>query len=168
MSDVAIIMGSDSDWPTMEDAAKILDDFGISYSVDVVSAHRMPLEMVEFAQTAQSKGYKVIIAGAGGAAHLPGMVASLTTLPVIGVPIALKNLDGMDSLLSIVQMPAGVPVATVGVGNAKNAGLIAARILGVCDASISIKVSDGLKELNKVAKEKGENLNSRRNHKTGF
>ena len=168
MSDVAIIMGSDSDWPTMEDAAKILDGFEISYSVDVVSAHRMPLEMVEFAQTAQSKGYKVIIAGAGGAAHLPGMVASLTTLPVIGVPIALKNLDGIDSLLSIVQMPAGVPVATVGVGNAKNAGLIAARILGVCDASISTKVSDGLKELNKIAKEKGENLNSRRNHKTGF
>ena len=100
MSDVAIIMGSDSDWPTMEDAAKILDDLGISYSADVVSAHRMPLEMVEFAQTAQAKGYKVIIAGAGGSAHLPGMVASLTTLPVIGVPVALKNLDGMDSLLS--------------------------------------------------------------------
>ncbi|MEY4061380.1 MAG: hypothetical protein RL602_11, partial [Actinomycetota bacterium] len=104
MSDVAIIMGSDSDWPTMEDAAKILDDLGISYTADVISAHRMPLEMVEFSQTAQSKGYKVIIAGAGGAAHLPGMVASLTPLPVIGVPVALKNLDGMDSLLSIVQM----------------------------------------------------------------
>ena len=168
MSDVAIIMGSDTDWPTMEDAAKILDDLDITYSVDVVSAHRMPLEMVEFAQTAQSKGYKVIIAGAGGAAHLPGMVASLTTLPVIVVPIALKNLDGMDSLLSIVQMPAGVPVATVGVGNAKNAALLAARILGVSDAAISAKVADGLKEINKIAKEKGENLNSRRNHKTGF
>ena len=101
MSDVAIIMGSDSDWPTMEDAAKILDELGISYTADVISAHRMPLEMVEFSQTAQSKGYKVIIAGAGGAAHLPGMVASLTPLPVIGVPVALKNLDGMDSLLSI-------------------------------------------------------------------
>jgi 5-(carboxyamino)imidazole ribonucleotide mutase len=168
MSDVAIIMGSDSDWPTMEEAAKTLDALGISYSVDVVSAHRMPLEMVEFSQTAHSKGYKVIIAGAGGAAHLPGMVASLTTLPVIGVPIALKNLDGLDSLLSIVQMPAGVPVATVGVGNAKNAGLLAARILGVSDAAISAKVADGLQEINKIAKEKGQNLNSRRNHKTGF
>jgi len=168
MSDVAIIMGSDSDWPTMEDAAKVLDELGISYSVDVVSAHRMPLEMVEFAQSAQAKGYKVIIAGAGGAAHLPGMVASLTTLPVIGVPVAQKNLDGMDSLLSIVQMPAGVPVATVGVGNAKNAALLAARILGVSDATISAKVADALQEINKVAKEKGESLNSRRNNKTGF
>ena len=168
MSDVAIIMGSDSDWPTMEDAAKTLDDFGISYSVDVVSAHRMPLEMVEFAQSALSKGYKVIIAGAGGAAHLPGMVASLTTLPVIGVPVAQKNLDGMDSLLSIVQMPAGVPVATVGVGNAKNAALLAARILGVSDATISAKVSNALKDINTIAKEKGESLKSRRNNKTGF
>jgi 5-(carboxyamino)imidazole ribonucleotide mutase len=168
MSDVAIIMGSDSDWPTMEEAAKVLDELGISYSADVISAHRMPLEMVEFAQEAQSKGFKVIIAGAGGAAHLPGMVASLTTLPVIGVPVALKNLDGMDSLLSIVQMPAGVPVATVGVGNAKNAALLAARILGVSNAEISVKVANGLKEINRVAKEKGQNINSRRNHKTGF
>ena len=152
MSDIAIIMGSDSDWPTMEDAAKTLDDFGISYSVDVVSAHRMPLEMVEFAQSALSKGYKVIIAGAGGAAHLPGMVASLTTLPVIGVPVAQKNLDGMDSLLSIVQMPAGVPVATVGVGNAKNAALLAVRILGVSDATISAKVANALKDINTIAK----------------
>jgi len=135
MSDVAIIMGSDSDWPVMEEAAKVLDQLGISYEVDVVSAHRMPLEMVEFAQNAAGKGFKVIIAGAGGAAHLPGMVASLTTLPVIGVPVALKNLDGMDSLLSIVQMPAGVPVATVGVGNAKNAALLAARILGISDSA---------------------------------
>lgn len=168
MSDVAIIMGSDSDWPIMEDAAKVLDELGISFDTDVVSAHRMPLEMVEFAQTAQSKGYKVIIAGAGGAAHLPGMVASLTTLPVIGVPIALKNLDGMDSLLSIVQMPAGIPVATVGVGNAKNAALLAARILGVSDLKISGKVSDALKEINSVAKAKGANLASRRSQKTGF
>jgi 5-(carboxyamino)imidazole ribonucleotide mutase len=128
----------------------------------------MPLEMVEFSQSAQAKGYKVIIAGAGGAAHLPGMVASLTTLPVIGVPIALKNLDGMDSLLSIVQMPAGVPVATVGVGNAKNAALLAARILGISDTAISAKVAVGLKEINMIAKEKGENLKSRRNQKTGF
>jgi 5-(carboxyamino)imidazole ribonucleotide mutase len=168
MSDVAIIMGSDSDWVIMEDAANLLDQLEISYTVDVVSAHRMPLEMVEFAQTALSKGYKVIIAGAGGAAHLPGMVASITSLPVIGVPVALKNLDGMDSLLSIVQMPAGVPVATVGIGNAKNAALLAARILGVSDQAISSKVIQGLQEINKMAKEKGESLNSRRNQKTGF
>lgn len=168
MSDVAIIMGSDSDWPVMEEAAKVLDDLGISYEADVVSAHRMPLEMMEFAQSAQSKGFKVIIAGAGGAAHLPGMVASLTTLPVIGVPVALKNLDGMDSLLSIVQMPAGVPVATVGVGNAKNAALLAARILGVSDSAISSKVADALKKINAEAKAKGANLTARRNHKTGF
>ncbi len=161
-------MGSDSDWPVMEDAAKILDSFGISYSADVVSAHRMPLEMVEFAQSAEAKGYKVIIAGAGGAAHLPGMVASLTSLPVIGVPVALKNLDGMDSLLSIVQMPAGIPVATVGVGNAKNAGLLAARILGISDKEISEKVNAELAKINIEAKEKGANLISRRNQKTGF
>lgn len=168
MSDVAIIMGSDSDWPIMEDAAKVLEQLGISYEADVVSAHRMPLEMVEFAQTAKAKGYKVIIAGAGGAAHLPGMVASLTTLPVIGVPVALKNLDGMDSLLSIVQMPAGIPVATVGVDNAKNAALLAARILGISNAIISAKVSEGLQEINAQAKAKGANLTSRRNQKTGF
>ena len=168
MSDVAIIMGSDSDWLILEDAAKILDQLEISYTVDVISAHRMPLEMIEFAQTALSKGYKVIIAGAGGAAHLPGMVAAITSLPVIGVPVALKNLDGMDSLLSIVQMPAGVPVATVGIGNAKNAALLAARILGVSDQAISSKVIQGLQEINKMAKEKGESLNSRRNQKTGF
>jgi len=168
MSDVAIIMGSDSDWPVMEDAAKVLDALGISYSADVVSAHRMPLEMVEFAQGAKAKGYKVIIAGAGGAAHLPGMVASLTTLPVIGVPVPLKNLDGMDSLLSIVQMPAGIPVATVGVGNAKNAGLLAARILGISDEEVSNKVSDELVKINQDAKEKGANLTTRRSQKTGF
>ena len=161
-------MGSDSDWPVMEDAAKVLDSLGISYSADVVSAHRMPLEMVEFAQSANAKGYKVIIAGAGGAAHLPGMVASLTTLPVIGVPVPLKNLDGMDSLLSIVQMPAGIPVATVGVGNAKNAGLLAARILGISDEGISNKVSEELAKINKEAKEKGANLTSKRTQKTGF
>jgi len=161
-------MGSDSDWPVMEDAAKVLDSLGISYTADVISAHRMPLEMVEFAQSAKSKGYKVIIAGAGGAAHLPGMVASLTPLPVIGVPVALKNLDGMDSLLSIVQMPAGIPVATVGVGNAKNAGLLAARILGISDEEVSKKVSGELEKLNTEAKEKGANLTNRRNQKTGF
>ena len=166
MSDVAIIMGSDSDWPVMEEAAKVLDSFGISYTADVVSAHRMPEEMVEFAKTAVTKGYKVIIAGAGGAAHLPGMVASLTTLPVIGVPVSLKNLEGMDSLLSIVQMPAGIPVATVGIGNAKNAALLAARILGVADSAIAAKVEQGLQEINAEAKAKGANLTTKK--KTGF
>ena len=138
--DVAIIMGSDSDWPVMEEAAKALDTFGISYSADVVSAHRMPEEMFDFAKSAAAKGYKVIIAGAGGAAHLPGMVASLTTLPVIGVPISLKNLDGMDSLLSIVQMPNGIPVATVALNASKNAGILAARILSVSDSNIQLSL----------------------------
>jgi 5-(carboxyamino)imidazole ribonucleotide mutase len=168
MSDVAIIMGSDSDWPVMEEAAKALDSFGITYTADVVSAHRMPEEMVEFAKTAASKGYKVIIAGAGGAAHLPGMVASLTTLPVIGVPVSLKNLEGMDSLLSIVQMPAGIPVATVGIDNAKNAGLLAARIIGSSDANVAKKVEAQLADIREEAKAKGANLNARRNQKTGF
>jgi 5-(carboxyamino)imidazole ribonucleotide mutase len=166
--DVAIIMGSDSDWPVMEEAAKALDTFGISYSADVVSAHRMPEEMVEFAKTAASKGYKVIIAGAGGAAHLPGMVASLTTLPVIGVPVSLKNLDGMDSLLSIVQMPGGIPVATVGIDNAKNAGILAARIIGSADADIAKRIEAQLSELTDEAKAKGAQLSARRNAKTGF
>jgi 5-(carboxyamino)imidazole ribonucleotide mutase len=168
MSDVAIIMGSDSDWPVMEEAAKALDSFGISYTADVVSAHRMPEEMVEFAKNAASKGYKVIIAGAGGAAHLPGMVASLTTLPVIGVPVSLKNLEGMDSLLSIVQMPAGIPVATVGIDNAKNAGILAARIIGSSDANVAKKVEAQLADIREEAKAKGANLNARRNTKTGF
>ena len=166
MSDVAIIMGSDSDWPVMVEAANTFDALGISYSADVVSSHRMPTEMMAFAQGAVAAGYKVIIAGAGGAAHLPGMVASLTTLPVIGVPVALTHLDGMDSLLSIVQMPAGVPVATVGVGNAKNAALLAARILGVSDATISAKIEQALKTANEEAKRKGAQLTSKR--KTGF
>ena len=161
-------MGSDSDWPIMEDAAKVLDSLGITYSADVVSAHRMPLEMVEFAQSAKAKGYKVIIAGAGGSAHLPGMVASLTTLPVIGVPVSLKNLDGMDSLLSIVQMPGGVPVATVGIDNAKNAGILAARIIGSADADIAKKIESQLATLSEEAKAKGAQLSARRNTKTGF
>ena len=168
MSDVAIIMGSDSDWPVMEEAAKALDSFGISYTADVVSAHRMPEEMVEFAKNAATKGYKVIIAGAGGAAHLPGMVASLTTLPVIGVPVSLKNLEGMDSLLSIVQMPAGIPVATVGIDNAKNAGILAARIIGSSDANVAKKVEAQLADIREEAKAKGANLSARRNPKTGF
>ena len=168
MSDVAIIMGSDSDWPVMEEAAKALESFGITFTAEVVSAHRMPEEMVEFAKTAAAKGYKVIIAGAGGAAHLPGMVASLTTLPVIGVPVSLKNLEGMDSLLSIVQMPAGIPVATVGIDNTKNAGILAARIIGSSNASVAKKVETQLADIREEAKAKGANLNARRNTKTGF
>ena len=161
-------MGSDSDWPIMEEAAKVLDSFGISYTAQVISAHRMPLETIEFAQEAHSRGLKVIIAGAGGAAALPGVVASLTPLPVIGVPIALKTFDGLDSLLSIVQMPAGIPVATVGVGGAKNAGLLAVRILGVGDPDISLQVSMDMQKIHDEAKVKGENLQARRIQKTGF
>ena len=126
---VGLVMGSDSDWPVMEQAAQALAEFGIAYEADVVSAHRMPDEMIAYGQQAADRGLRVIIAGAGGAAHLPGMLASVTTLPVIGVPVPLKYLDGMDSLLSIVQMPAGVPVATVSIGGARNAGLLAARIV---------------------------------------
>ena len=160
MSDVAIIMGSDSDWPIMEEAAKVLDKFSISYSADVLSAHRMPEEMVEFAKNAQSAGYKVIIAGAGGAAHLPGMVASLTTLPVIGVPVSLKNLDGMDSLLSIVQMPAGVPVATVSIDGGKNAGLLALKILATSDSNLMAKLDSYREELKQIVADKNQQLKS--------
>ena len=133
---VGLIMGSDSDWPTMEAAAEALAEFGIRFEVGVVSAHRTPQRMLDYARDAAGRGIRVIIAGAGGAAHLPGMVASATPLPVIGVPVPLKYLDGMDSLLSIVQMPAGVPVATVSIGGARNAGLLAARILGSSDAGL--------------------------------
>lgn len=126
---VGLVMGSDSDWPTMSAAADVLDEFGVTYEADVVSAHRMAHEMVAYGESAAQRGLRVVIAGAGGAAHLPGMLASVTTLPVIGVPVPLKHLDGMDSLLSIVQMPAGVPVATVSIGGARNAGLLAVRIL---------------------------------------
>jgi len=123
-------MGSDSDWPVMEAAAQALDEIGVPYEADVVSAHRMPEEMIEYGRSAEARGLRVLIAGAGGAAHLPGMLASVTSLPVIGVPVPLARLDGLDSLLSIVQMPSGVPVATVSIGGARNAGLLAARILG--------------------------------------
>ena len=167
-TEVAIIMGSDSDWPVMEEAAKALDSLSISYSVDVVSAHRMPEEMMDFAKNAAQRGIKVIIAGAGGAAHLPGMVASLTPLPVIGVPVSLKNLDGLDSLLSIVQMPGGVPVATVGIDNSKNAGILAARIIGSADTKVRNRIEDQLSNLNSEAKAKGAQLNARRSTKTGF
>jgi 5-(carboxyamino)imidazole ribonucleotide mutase len=130
---VGIVMGSDSDWPTMEPAAAALAEFGVPHEVHVVSAHRTPARMLEYAQTAAARGLRVVIAGAGGAAHLPGMVAAATPLPVIGVPRPLGQLDGLDSLLSIVQMPAGVPVATVGIGQARNAGLLAVRILAAGD-----------------------------------
>lgn len=139
---VAIIMGSDSDLPVMKAAAEALDELGIESEVTVVSAHRTPERMVEFAKAAHTRGIKVIIAGAGGAAHLPGMVAALTPLPVIGVPVRAKNLEGLDSLLSIVQMPGGIPVATVAINGAKNAGLLAARILGSSDEAVQKKMLD--------------------------
>ena len=166
--DVAIVMGSDSDWPTMQEAAAVLDELKIGYEVDVISAHRTPHEMLAFANGAVGAGFKVIIAGAGGAAHLPGMIAAATTLPVIGVPVALKVLDGMDSLLSIVQMPAGIPVATVGVGNSKNAGLLAARILGVTDSAIATKIAELMEAARVASLEKGKSLNAKRNMRTGF
>lgn len=165
---VAIVMGSDSDWPIMEEAAKVFDEFGITYSAQVISAHRMPMETIEFAKGAAANGIKVIIAGAGGAAALPGVIAALTPLPVIGVPIALKTFDGLDSLLSIVQMPAGIPVATVGVGGAKNAGILATRILGAGDSLILRKVEVAMAKMHDEAKAKGENLQARRSQKTGF
>ena len=157
-NEVAIVMGSDSDWPVMEAAGKVLDECGISYIKDVVSAHRTPEEMLAFAKNAESKGIKVIIAGAGGAAHLPGMIAAATPLPVIGVPVPLKYLEGMDSLLSIVQMPAGIPVATVGIGNAKNAGLLAARIIGTANNEVLNKVSELMEKARLDSLEKGKNL----------
>ncbi len=151
--DVAIIMGSDSDLKIMKQAAEVLKDFKISYKIQIVSAHRTPNEMVEFAESAFQKGYKIIIAGAGGAAHLPGMVASLTTLPVIGVPVNVTSLKGLDALLSIAQMPKGVPVATMAVDNATNAGLLAARILGLNDQNLQKKLSAfGLSQRLKVQK----------------
>lgn len=152
---VGIIMGSDSDWPVMQDAATALQEFDIPYEADVVSAHRMPKEMVAYAESAADRGLRVIIAGAGGAAHLPGMVASLTPLPVIGVPIPLTHLDGLDSLLSIAQMPAGVPVATVAVGNARNAGLLAVRILATADRSLLELMREFQAGLRATAMEKG-------------
>ncbi|MBN6036631.1 5-(carboxyamino)imidazole ribonucleotide mutase [Amycolatopsis sp. 195334CR] len=137
---VGLIMGSDSDWPVLEAAAKALDEFEVPYEVGVYSAHRTPRRMMDYAESAAERGLKVIIAGAGGAAHLPGMVASATVLPVIGVPVPLKYLDGMDSLLSIVQMPAGIPVATVSVGGARNAGLLAVRMLAANDESLRARM----------------------------
>jgi 5-(carboxyamino)imidazole ribonucleotide mutase len=159
---VGIVMGSDSDWPVMEAAAAALDEFGVACEVDVVSAHRMPREMVDYGSAAAGRGLRVIIAGAGGAAHLPGMLASVTPLPVIGVPVPLKHLDGLDSLLSIVQMPAGVPVATVSVAGARNAGLLAVRILGTADATLRTRMTAFQADLNALAREKGDKLRARR------
>jgi len=140
MALVGIVMGSDSDWPVMKAAVEVCDEFGVPFEADVVSAHRMPDEMLAYGREAAGRGLKVLIAGAGGAAHLPGMLASVTPLPVIGVPVPLKYLDGLDSLLSIVQMPAGIPVATVSIGNARNAGLLAVRILAVSDDTLRDKL----------------------------
>lgn len=153
---VGIVMGSDSDWPTMQAAAEALQEFGVGYEADVVSAHRMPEEMIEYGQQAHERGLSVIIAGAGGAAHLPGMLAAVTPLPVIGVPVPLKYLDGMDSLLSIVQMPAGVPVATVAIGNARNAGLLAVRILAASDPGLQQQMVRFQADLKAAAQAKGE------------
>lgn len=162
--DVAIVMGSDSDWPTMKPAAEVLQRFGVGCELRILSAHRTPLAMVDFARTATERGLKVIIAGAGGAAHLPGMVAALTVLPVIGVPVMSKALSGLDSLYSIAQMPAGVPVATVAIGNGANAGLLAVQILATADSPVSKHLSAQLsayrEELKTIVSHKDEHLQS--------
>ena len=158
---VGIVMGSDSDWPVMEAAAKALEEFGIPFEADVVSAHRMPEEMLAYGTDAAGRGLRVIIAGAGGAAHLPGMLAAVTPLPVIGVPVPLKHLDGMDSLLSIVQMPAGVPVATVSIAGARNAGLLAVRILGAANPALRTKMANFQVGLEKLVAEKDAALRDR-------
>ncbi|MET1042750.1 MAG: 5-(carboxyamino)imidazole ribonucleotide mutase [Microbacteriaceae bacterium] len=155
---VAIVMGSDSDWPVMKDAAAALTEFGIPHEVEVVSAHRTPQKMIAFGTDAAGRGLRAIIAGAGGAAHLPGMLASVTTLPVIGVPVPLAKLDGLDSLLSIVQMPAGVPVATVSIGGARNAGLLAVRMLATSDPDLSQQLSDYAEGLKTLVEEKNAAL----------
>jgi 5-(carboxyamino)imidazole ribonucleotide mutase len=152
---VGIVMGSDSDWPVMKAAAEVCAEFGVTFEADVISAHRMPVEMIDYGREAHGRGLKVLIAGAGGAAHLPGMLAAVTPLPVIGVPVPLKYLDGMDSLLSIVQMPAGVPVATVSIGNARNAGLLAVRILAAHDPELLAKMTEFQESLAELARAKG-------------
>jgi len=157
---VAVVMGSDSDWSVMADAAAALTEFGIPHEVEVVSAHRTPERMIEFGRTARDRGLKVVIAGAGGAAHLPGMLAAVTTLPVIGVPVALARLDGLDSLLSIVQMPAGVPVATVSINGARNAGLLAARILSTTDDALAAALAAYAKSLEQMVADKNAALRS--------
>lgn len=158
---VGVIMGSDSDYSVMADAVEVLREFGIAHEVEVVSAHRTPEKMVDYARGAAARGLKVIIAGAGGAAHLPGMVASMTTLPVVGVPVPLAKLDGLDSLLSIVQMPGGIPVATVSIGGAKNAGLLAARILGASDAELAAQLDAYATGLAEMVEQKNAALQQR-------
>ncbi len=160
---VGIIMGSDSDWPTLEAAAEVCDQFSVPYEVHVVSAHRTPDDMAKYAKGAHKKGIKVIIAAAGGAAHLPGMVASHTPLPVIGIPVKSNALNGMDSLLSIVQMPGGVPVATVAIGAGKNAGLLATEILGCSDMKLMEKILTYKKELATESRKKDKDLNKELN-----
>jgi len=155
---VGVVMGSDSDWSVMQDAAAALTEFGIAHEVEVVSAHRTPRRMVDYGTEAASRGLRVIIAGAGGAAHLPGMLASVTTLPVIGVPVPLAKLDGLDSLLSIVQMPAGIPVATVSIGGARNAGILAARILASGDPELTARLADYAAGLETLVAEKNAAL----------
>jgi 5-(carboxyamino)imidazole ribonucleotide mutase len=153
-----MVMGSDSDWPAMQAAADVLADFGVGLEADVISAHRMPDEMLTYGRKAFGRGLKVLIAGAGGAAHLPGMLAAVTVLPVIGVPVPLRHLDGMDSLLSIVQMPRGVPVATVGIGNSHNAALLAVRILATTDERLAAALHDHQRGLSEAARRKGETV----------
>jgi 5-(carboxyamino)imidazole ribonucleotide mutase len=159
---VGIVMGSDSDWPVMKAGAEALEEFGIAFEADVVSAHRMPEEMIAYGKEAAGRGLSVIIAGAGGAAHLPGMLASVTTLPVIGVPVPLAKLDGLDSLLSIVQMPGGIPVATMAIGGAKNAGLFAARVLGASDPALASTLDRYAHDLAALVEEKNERLKQSR------
>ena len=157
---VGIVMGSDSDWPVMQAAGEALTEFDVAFEADVVSAHRMPDEMLAYGRDAAGRGLRVLIAGAGGAAHLPGMLAAVTPLPVIGVPVPLENLDGLDSLLSIVQMPAGVPVATVAIGNGRNAGLLAVRILAASDDALRQRMVEFQAELKASAQAKGSSVRS--------
>lgn len=166
--DVGVVMGSDSDWEVMAEAAKALDEFEVAHEVRVLSAHRMPREMIAYGEEAAGRGLRVIIAGAGGAAHLPGMLASVSVLPVIGVPVPLAQLDGLDSLLSIVQMPAGVPVATVSIGGARNAGLLAVRMLATTETDLQRRMLAFQRDLNAKAVAKGESLARRRTGGVGF
>ncbi|GAA2040882.1 5-(carboxyamino)imidazole ribonucleotide mutase [Agromyces tropicus] len=159
---VGVVMGSDSDWSVMQEASAVLDEFGVAHEVEVVSAHRTPEKMIAYGTEAAARGIRVVIAGAGGAAHLPGMLASVTTLPVVGVPVPLARLDGLDSLLSIVQMPAGVPVATVSIGGARNAGLLAVKILATADDRLRDALAEYAASLAAMVEEKNERLKSSR------
>src|SRR3982750_4093578 len=166
---VGVVMGSDSDWPVMQAAAQALEEFGVPHEVDVVSAHRMPQQMLAYGKEAAGRGLRVLVAGAGGAAHLPGMLAAVTPLPVVGVPVPLENLAGLDSLLSIVQMPAGVPVATVAIGNARNAGLLAVRILAASDEGLRQRMVEFQASLKEAARAKGATVrNDAGGRKLGF